>query len=171
MRFLILIAFISLVTNSAQAETAFSAYDGDTFYLNRPQTECLQKGKVPAEHQKIRVFGVDAPEKKQPYGLEARNYLWKMIQGRDLALNCKGCTFDRKVCRVTILLTSTKWLDISREMAGRGYAFDSVSFSKGEFSDAEAFARKLKRGVWKQPGGGVRPWAARPKKKKPLAGH
>jgi endonuclease YncB( thermonuclease family) len=45
-----------------------SVYDGDTF-----------KVKCNGRDQKIRLCGIDAPEIKQPLGIESRNYLRSLI--------------------------------------------------------------------------------------------
>lgn len=106
---------------------------------------------------KVRLFGIDAPELIQPMGHEARDYLHKIVVGREVGLACVGKSYKRAVCRVEVS-TGSGPLDASREMAGRGFAFDSPHYSHGEYHDAEAFAQSLGRGVWSLPGGGVRPW-------------
>jgi endonuclease YncB( thermonuclease family) len=142
-RNLIAIFITALVANFAYAEPVCSNHDGDTFKL--------------CNGQSIRLYGVDAPELIQPMGHEARDYLRKLLVGRDVRLICVGKSYKRSVCRVEVS-TPAGPIDASREMAGRGLAFDSPRYSHGEFKNAEVFAQSLGRGVWSLPGGGTRPW-------------
>jgi endonuclease YncB( thermonuclease family) len=59
-----------------------SIYDGDTF-----QVRC------DGRKQKIRLWGIDAPEVKQPLGIEARNYLRSLVassQGQVIVIRNLG---------------------------------------------------------------------------------
>lgn len=134
---------LCLLISPAWAERVCSVYDGDTL------TTC--------NGVKVRLWGVDAPEKKQALGLEAREHLRKITAGREVVLDCHGKSFKRSVCRVEVMLPNGS-LDVGREMVGWGYAYDSKRYSKGYYSGAEAFAAKMNRGVWQVPDGGVRPW-------------
>lgn len=138
MRILIL-SLVLLLFPYAGAERVCSVHDGDTFRT--------------CSGQSVRLYGVDAPELRQPKGKSSRDYLRRLVTGRAIILKCVGTSYARQVCRV-----SAGGVDVSREMAGHGWAFDSPKYSHGEFSAAEAFARKQGRGVWALSGGGVRPW-------------
>ncbi len=139
--FLLLISFVAV---SARAEQVCSVHDGDTFRT--------------CNGESIRVWGVDAPELKQPMGKDSRDYLSRLVSGREVDLNCVGKSYQRRVCRVSVWVRPGASLSVQREMVGHGLAYDSPKYSKGEFAEAEAFARSLNRGVWTLPGGGVRPW-------------
>lgn len=130
----------------AHAERVCFVYDGDTLTL--------------CNGMKVRLAGIDAPELKQPYGKAARDYLRALVKDREVRLDCHGKSYKRAVCNMEILLPSGP-LHPGRELVGRGLAYDSPKYSKGAFSSAEEFARKLGRGVWAQTGGGVRPWEYR----------
>ena len=53
--------------------------DGDTFHV-------LVDGKK----EKIRMFGIDAPESKQEWGLEAKESLNKLISNKEVLLDIKS---------------------------------------------------------------------------------
>lgn len=142
MRFLTALFLVSLCL-PVQAEQVCSVHDGDTFKT--------------CTGESIRVWGVDAPELKQPLGREARDYARRLLIGREVDLDCVGESWSRRVCRVMVR-TPAGPLSLQRELTGWGYAYDSPKYSGGVYADAEAFARGQARGVWALPGGGVRPW-------------
>jgi micrococcal nuclease len=141
MKYLILLALLCL---PAYAEQVCSAHDGDTFKL--------------CNGQSIRVWGIDAPELKQPVGRDARDYMRRLVIGREVDLDCVGKSYKRRVCRVSVWVGSNAPISVQNEMVGHGLAYDSPKYSKGAYAEAEAFAKSLNRGVWALPGGGVRPW-------------
>jgi endonuclease YncB( thermonuclease family) len=57
--------------------------DGDTFY-------CIPRGKITGvkTHKDgsitVRLYGIDTPEKDQPYGIEARNFLKELVKEKTL---------------------------------------------------------------------------------------
>jgi endonuclease YncB( thermonuclease family) len=62
--------------------TVTQVIDGDTFY-------CLPSGSIAGVriHKDgsitVRLYGIDAPEKDQPYGIEARNSLKELVAGKN----------------------------------------------------------------------------------------
>lgn len=137
--------FLTLLVIPAHAEKVCSVHDGDTLRL--------------CNGQRIRVWGVDAPELKQPYGYQSRDYLRQRILDRDVSLDCtgKGRSHKRKVCTVF-----HNGLDMAKEMVGWGYAFREPNFDKeGVYESAERFAEKEKRGVWESSQPPEVPWIYR----------
>jgi micrococcal nuclease len=157
MRYILL--FFCFLFISVQAETVHSIHDGDTFRLVRPQIECLQSGRKQKKHQRVRFCGIDAPELSQPNGTQSRDYLQSLIEGKNVQLECTGCSFDRKVCKVR-----QNGQDVEREMVRSGWAFDNAKFSHGQYAKQEREAKNKHAGVWMLPGGGVRPWDYRKKR-------
>lgn len=140
---LALLAYLYLI-QSALAEEVISVHDGDTFTITNGE--------------RIRLSGIDAPELKQPYGIESRDFLAKLVQGREVVLECSGYSYDRRVCNASVIVNEGTTLDIQKEIVGWGLAYDSFKYSHGLYANAESFARNLKRGVWQQSDGGIRPW-------------
>ena len=126
-----------LLMGSAQAEKICRVHDGDTFYL--------------CNGQSIRLWGVDTPELKQPLGKEAREFTKKYVLNKDIDLNClrtkkgkiKTDRHKRWLCGPIV-----NGLELQKELVGWGMAYDYPKYSKGQFSEAETFANKMKRGVW-----------------------
>jgi len=139
MKKIILILF-TLVTQllSAQVLTgrAVKIIDGDTFTL------------LVNEHEqvKIRLDGIDAPEKGQAYGNRAKEYLSSMIWGESLTVIIKSKDrygrFIGKVCTSTIS-------DVNLEMISAGYAWQYRDYNNdNSYTVAENQARKNMRGLW-----------------------
>lgn len=155
-RYKVLVLFsMCLILSPAYGETVCSVHDGDTFRV-------AQKACNTEETRSIRMWGFDAPEIKQTYGPEARDFMKKLTTGREVILDCVSKSYKRAVCKVTVSIPDgsggNRQLDLGSEMVGWGYAYDYTQYSKGRYSQAEAFAHRNGRGVWALPGGGVRPW-------------
>lgn len=134
-----ILVFALLVNLSAYAEKVVDVHDGDTFTLSNGQ--------------KVRMFGIDAPELKQPFGVIARNYLTTVVKGKRVDLYCFDKSYKRAVCLVDLHGQS-----VQRLMVGHGLAYDNPHYSKSFYGASERWAKSRKRGVWVQPDGGVRPW-------------
>jgi endonuclease YncB( thermonuclease family) len=123
--------------------------DGDTLTLF---TELRQQVRV-------RLAGIDAPERRQPFGDRARQML-------------AGLTFER---RARVIVTSTdrngrligrlfvRSRDINAEMVRRGGAWVFLRYSSdAELLQLEAEARAARRGLWALPEAQrVPPWELR----------
>lgn len=114
------------------------------------------------EH-KIRLYGIDAPEKQQPYGQASLDRLAYLLRqnttGQILVDVLDTDQYGRKVGRVF----ST--VDINELLVREGLAFHYVQYDNkagrgmsAAFAAAQAFAKRYGLGVWAQADGGVRPW-------------
>jgi len=144
---MLVLATLLFLALPANAERFAYCHDGDTCTLE--------------DGQRVRFAGIDCPEIGQPFAIEARDYAWKLLKGRDATLACTGWSYNRRVCSVSVAE-----LDLQQELVGWGLAYDYVKYSGGRYQKAEAFARKMKRGVWGLLDGGVRPWDYRTQKRK-----
>lgn len=141
MKYLLLLL---LICTPVYAEKVCSVHDGDTFRT--------------CSGSSIRVWGIDAPELKQPMGYQSRDYARNLLMGKEVDLDCTGKSYKRRVCSVSIRVSSDRTVSFASELVSSGMAYDSPRYSKGAFSSTEAYARSLKRGVWALPDGGQRPW-------------
>ena len=64
---------------------AIKVSDGDTMNIQK-----VENGKFTGEVIKIRMFGIDAPEKSQDYGSESKQALEKMVNGKTLEIEEKN---------------------------------------------------------------------------------
>jgi len=118
--------------------------DGDTFTgltADKKQVTC-------------RIFGIDAPEKKQAFGNRATQTLSKLIFGKQVKIKIQGRHFKRAVVWVYTL----DGKDIALEMLKAGMAWHSKQYSKDkEYADFESKARRQKVGLWKDKNP-IEPW-------------
>ena len=131
-----------------------SIYDGDTF-----QVQC------DGHKQKIRLCGIDAPEVKQPLGIESRDYLRSLVaqaKGQVIVVEMDRDRYGRSVAEV-LLDSPSGEQSVQEEMLKGGMAYHYKQFSgnchnRDVFDAAEEIGRSQQRGVWKLQGGGQRPW-------------
>jgi len=125
------------------------------------------------QQHRIRIDGIDAPERSQPFGQRARQSLAALAQGREAVADCpKIDKYGRSVCRVLV-----DGLDVGLEQVRRGLAWHYVRYAREqspqarvEYARAEQTARSERGGLWsfRDP---TPPWdyrrAARPPERNP----
>lgn len=142
----------------AQAEPPFTARlqhlsDGDSFIVRTEDARRLT----------IRLIGIDAPEKAQPYGDDSRRLLRDTIDGQTLTiLPVKRDPYGRLVARVFV---ADKDVALEQVRAGlawhyRRYESDQTPRERREFSAAEQRAREAGIGLWADPSP-LPPWRYR----------
>lgn len=134
---LIILALFPLLLN-AQVLTgrAVGITDGDTFTL-------LVNGN---EQIRIRLDGIDAPEKKQDFGTRAKEYLSDMIWGQELTVKVmKKDRYGRSIGKVS----TPSIADVNIEMIKAGLAWHYKEYNHDKtYADAERLAREKKKGLW-----------------------
>ena len=109
--------------------------DGDTITV-------LDADKV---QHKIRLTGIDAPEKAQAFGNKSKQALADMVFGKDVQVEDHGKDkYKRTLGRVLV-----NGIDANAEMVRQGYAWVYRKYSKNpDLLRLEAEAREAKRGLW-----------------------
>lgn len=138
-----------------------SIYDGDTF-----RVQC------DGREQKIRLCGIDAPEAKQPLGIESRDYLRSLVataSNKVIVIEMDRDKYGRTVAEV-LLDKPDGEQSVQEEMLKAGMAYHYKQFSANchnadVFDTAEDIGRSQQRGVWRLPNGGERPWDYRKQNK------
>ena len=108
--------------------------DGDTFKLADNKT-------------RVRLWGIDAPEKGQPYADEARDRLKELCEKKAVRLEIKDTDqYGRK--------TAIVWLgstNINLQLVKEGLAWHYAYFAPDakDLAAAEKAARKARKGLWK----------------------
>lgn len=127
--------------------------DGDT-------VEILMDGKP----QVVRLSHIDCPEKKQPFGNNAKQFASDLCFGKKVKLST-GWKKDRnKRLLAEIILSNGK--NLNKELVKNGLAWHYKRYSKDySYDDLEKQARKKKLGLWndKSP---TAPWEWRKSRKK-----
>jgi uncharacterized endonuclease HI_1296 len=138
MLFLVL-ATLSLLAHPAKV---IKISDGDTITILTQQRKQV----------KVRLYGIDAPEKKQPYGQKSRQFLASLIAGQVVEVEPKGKDRYKR----TLGIIHYKGQDINAQMVLNGYAWAYVKYSK-IYVDQEKLAREKKLGLW-QSNDPTPPW-------------
>ncbi|MEJ8814017.1 thermonuclease family protein [Variovorax ureilyticus] len=136
--------------------------DGDTL-----KARCGQPGSY--EEIKVRLNGIDAPEKRQAFGERAKQAMSDLVYMKDAELDCRKIDrYGRSVCRVMVPAQSApngpKTLDAGLAMVTvgvawwyRAYAKEQTPQERGQYEYAETEARAKRVGLWRdaEP---VPPW-------------
>jgi micrococcal nuclease len=108
---------------------------------------------------KCRLYGIDAPEKKQAYGQASKLSLSQLSYGRTAAIDIVSRDrYGRAVCKIAV-----DGVDVNKEQIARGMAWMYRRYaSDRSYSDAEGRAQARRVGIWRdtQP---VPPWDFRRK--------
>ena len=135
--------------------------DGDTVYV-RDATQ---------EQHKIRLAGIAAPERGQPFGKKSKQRMCELVAGREVTVDWhKKDRYDRVVGTVWVAppdcgsATCPKTIDAGLALVTAGLAWhfkrhpDELSEEDRErYASAEDEARARKAGLWSQPNP-VPPW-------------
>lgn len=104
-----------------------------------------------ADRQQVRVrlYGIDCPEKKQAYGDRARDFVGSAVFGRDVQVEVVG--HDR-YGRTLGIVSRPGGRVLNRELLVNGLAWVYKKYCKrpecAQWSDDEAAARSTRRGLW-----------------------
>jgi len=155
-------------TKTVQNPTILKGYqaikvsDGDTMNVQK-----VENGKFVGEVIKIRMFGIDAPEKSQDYGNESKQALEKLVSGKMLEIEEKNR--DRYGRTVAVVYANGK--NVNEEMVKAGNAWWYQEYDKND-TRMQAYqenAKKNKLGLFGKRGY-VEPWNYRREKKAAATG-
>ena len=112
---------------------------------------------------KVRLTGIDAPERGQPYGTKSRDTLASMVAGKEVTVeSTKNDRYGRILGKVWVqpadCPTCGKTLDENHAQLLYGmawwyryYAKEQPPEDRGRYESAEDEARKRKLGLWADP--------------------
>ena len=141
---------------------AVKVSDGDTLNVQK-----VENGKFVGEVMKIRMFGIDAPEKTQDYGIESKQALEKLVNGKTLEIEEKNR--DRYGRTVAVVYVNGK--NVNEEMVKNGNAWWYQEYDKKD-TKMQAYqenAKKNKLGLFGKRGY-IEPWNYRREKKAAATG-
>jgi endonuclease YncB( thermonuclease family) len=151
--FLVCILFSTTCLAQKFTVKVVSISDGDTFTaINKDNLQL-----------KIRVFGIDAPEKKQAFGNKSREFLSSLIFGKSITIDVQS---KDGYGRYLAYVYSPEGKDVSLLMIHEGMAWHFTKYdNNGVYEAAQTLAKKAKRGLWADPSP-VAPWDFRSNKGK-----
>ena len=104
------------------------------------------------QQHRIRIAGIDAPEKAQPFGGSAKENLARLAFGKQADVHCsKRDRYGREVCSVYV---SARDVGLEQVRSGhawwyREYAREQSLEDRKIYAAAEAEARGAHRGLWR----------------------
>ena len=113
--------------------------DGDTITV----LDEMDKGNF-----KIRLDKIDAPEKKQPFGHKAKQFLSALVSGKQVSVRFKAIDRYGRILGA-VFCDGT---EINLQMVKSGYAWHYSYYDKNTaYIQAEKQARTDKKGLWTDP--------------------
>jgi endonuclease YncB( thermonuclease family) len=161
LRFVLMVGLVTgfLVCAGAAADTmsgrVVRVVDGDTLVL-------LVAGH---EQERIRLAGIDCPERKQAFGTRAKQALTRRVAGKEVTVEwAKRDRYGRIVGKVVY---GGHDVDLALVREGmcwwyRKYAHEQSDVDQALYADAEAKAQEKRLGLWRDTAP-VPPWAWRKK--------
>lgn len=136
---LFLILFLSVATAASGQRfpvTVVGITDGDTFTaINRDKLQL-----------KVRIIGIDAPEKKQAYGNKSRQSLSDLIFKQQIEIDVQ---YQEKWGRYAAKVFLADGRDVGLLMLQAGVAWHNAQYDNTPaYAEAEKAARKAKKGLW-----------------------
>ena len=128
--------------------------DGDTLTVLRDK-----------QPQKIRLYGIDCPEKRQPFGKKAKQFTSELLFGK--VVDVEPVAIDRY--GRTVAFVRVESVCINEELIKEGLAWVYLRYCKLpsciEWQSLELAAQTQKRGLWGSSGE-VPPWEFRRQKRR-----
>ena len=147
--FLIILLFfciVSLSSNNDSAQTVISGKvvkvaDGDTITILNSENKQI----------KIRLYGIDAPEKAQDFGKISKNYMSELVAGKTIDVTVMNIDrYGRSVGRIKI-----DEKEVAEEMLKAGLAWLYTYYCKipecNHWKELETQAKVAKVGLWSNP--------------------
>ena len=131
-------ALLAQVAGTAREVAVTAIVDGDTVWVERA-----------GERVQVRVHGIDAPERPQPFGSEASAFASRTLLHKRVLIAPRGTDrHDRLVAAITI-----DGRDFAELLVSRGFAWHDTRFAPRAFelAMAERAARDARRGLWSAP--------------------
>jgi len=145
--------FINAQTRSTRLDgRVVKIVDGDTYDLLTADNPVYR----------IRMNGIDAPEKGQPFGQKAKEYLGQLCYKKNIRVQWYSKDRNGRYIADGYLPDGRS---LSLEMIRAGYAWHFKKYSSDTvMSDAEIKARQNKTGLWSEPNPEA-PWDKRARRK------
>ena len=128
--------------------------DGDTIKV-------MHNGKA----EKIRLHGIDCPEKGQPYGTKAKQFTSQLVFGKEVIVKDYGLDNNRyKRTLGEIVLHDGRVVNEELLRAGLAWWYRKYVPNRVDLAALEEEARTARRGLWADPHP-VPPWCWRKRQK------
>ena len=142
---LILLSAPSVALSAEFTGKVVGVADGDTIKV-------LHVG----EHVRVRLSAIDAPEKGQPYGQRAKEYVIDRIAGQSVTVKYESMDRYGRILGAVILSDGTT---LNHELVGKGLAWWYREYAPNDMTliRLELEARRAGLGIWQEPNP-IAPW-------------
>ena len=150
----ILLFFSSVAVAEVLLGTVIAVHDGDTITL---RTETNKK--------KIRLAGIDAPELKQPYGVESQSALREAVFDKVILVETsRNDKYGRAIGKVILdgQDINLKQIQSGGAWVYRAYLKELSKEDRVFYLEAEAQSKAIAAGLWKDSNA-IEPWIWRKK--------
>jgi endonuclease YncB( thermonuclease family) len=154
---ILLLLTLPLVQAETLSGRVVRVTDGDTIVV-------LDTDKT---QHKIRLQGIDAPERGQAFGTKSKQHLSDLVAGKSVEVDYSK--YDRYQRILGKVLVNGEDVNLEQVEAGmawhyKKYQGEQSSTDRIRYSDAELEARRQKLGLWRDPHA-VPPWDYRQAKR------
>lgn len=139
--FLLLAALLNLWASPLRA----ADYPPTDHLVTGPSRYIVDGDTLDVGKTRIRLWGINTPERKEPGYEDAKEFLRKLTE--NATLNCAAFYYDK--WKRTVASCEIDGQDIGRMMVLSGMAQDYTKYSNGFYQKDEAKARLDKVGLWK----------------------
>lgn len=152
--FIFLFAILPILVIAQLKGKVVRIADGDTFTLLTEENRQV----------KVRLYGIDCPEKAQDFGQVAKQFLSNQIFGKQVEVHEKN--IDRYGRTIGIVFTDNP-INVNEALIKVGLAWYYSDYDKNHpaWDSLEKQAREKKIGLWSQPNP-IAPWNFRRQKRK-----
>ena len=135
--------FLLLCTFHAFGIACAEEFTGKVVVVVDGDTVLLVRGN--AAPTKVRLVGIDAPEKEQAYGLASKKSLRELVLRKQVQVSSKGVDdYGRLLAEISV-----GGLNVNHEQVRRGMAWYYSRFrANRELADLQLEAQQAKRGLW-----------------------
>ena len=146
---IVLLALLIAVSVQAKTATVVSVIDGDTLKV-------IDETGLTT----VRLYGIDSPEKKQAYGMAAKDFVETMVAGK--IVDISPVNIDKYRRTVAVVMIGTQCLQ--EQLILSGYAWVYPDYCRKSFCNAwrslQGISAGNRVGLWADPVP-VQPWTWR----------
>ena len=147
----IILIFMCNLSFAQYSGKIIKVYDGETIWVK------LENGDIDS----VKLWGIDAPELDQKYGIASKEHLIKQIH-REVKLEYKSRDRQKYMqAIVNYTLKSGEEVNLNNSLVEHGYAWKNKYSNDKHLEKLQKKAEKNNAGLWKESTP-TPPWARRP---------
>lgn len=135
---LLLLLVSSIVFSETLVGKVIKVTDGDTITI-----------LVNGNKEKIRFYGIDAPEKKQGYGMKSKEFVSKKVMNKEVTVKVINTDrYGRKIGKV--YYRNGRYLNLESVKGGHSWWYEYYARNEKDLKAAQEQAKKSRKGLWRE---------------------